>query len=73
MKNGPKAAMLCTRLMVPAGLTPGKEDTQFSELITQSGSDLAQSRWVLEFTEWLKATGFGHDDVRLILEAAEHT
>ena len=53
------------------GLEPVNEKTGKTELPTQTGSDLAQSEWILEFTVRLTEAGFTDVQVTRILDAAE--
>ena len=55
------------------GLEPVNEKTGKTELPTQTGSDLAQSEWILEFTVRLTEAGFSDVQVARILEALQRT
>ena len=57
--------------VVPTGLTPTNENIEKARRPTQSGSDLAQSEWILEFTVRLTEAGFTDVQVTRILDAAE--
>ena len=52
------------------GTRTRQQNTVETGQASQSGSDLAQSEWILEFTVRLTEAGFTDDQVEKILEAA---
>ena len=55
------------------GLELGSENTGVEGTTDQSGSDLAQFGDIHSLCERLRAAGFGEEDIRRILEAAEQS